>query len=137
MKGTLLDTNVLSELTRPKPEARVASFVSALQDACLSVLTLHELQFGLARLPAGRRRSDLSASLNVLLDVYRRQILPVDATVAERAADLRIEAHKIGRVLHLADALIAGTCLAHELRLATRNEQDFHGLSVPTFNPWK
>lgn len=136
MRGILLDTNVLSELTKPKPEPLVVSFVAGLRDAWLSVLTLHELRFGLARLPPGRRRTDLSASLSALIEIYRESILQVDAAVAERAADLRIAAQQKGRVLHLADALIAGTCVAHDLRLATRNELDFSGLPVSIQNPW-
>ena len=137
MKGLLLDTNILSELTRKKPEPRVVSFVAHVTDAWLSVITLHELHFGLSLLPEGERRSELTVALTGLLEGYREQILLVDPAVSEQAADLRATAHKKGRVLHLADALIAGTCLTRDLQLATRNEQDFLGLAVPIVNPWK
>lgn len=115
----------------------MVEYVAGLSDAWLSVLTLHELRFGLANLPEGKRRRDLAETLHTMLEHYADRILVVDASVSERAADLRHQAQRRGRVLHLADALIAGTALANRLTLATRNVSDFEGLELSLANPWR
>ena len=132
----LLDTNVLSELTRRAPAPAVVNFVASHDEAWLSVITLHELRFGLANLPPGKRRDELRLAVDTLLRDYRDCILPIAQSCSLRAAELRALAQRGGRTLHLADALIAGTTQSHGLHLATRNVGDFEGLGLSLVNPW-
>ena len=137
MTGFLLDTNVISEIVKPEPDPRVITFLTDQSDLWLSTIVLHEIDFGRNLLPHGNRRSDLGIALTALVNKYRDRILGVNRREAEHAATLRVVARRSGRVLHLADALIAGTAQANDLCVATRNTKDFEGLDVATTNPWK
>ena len=137
MSGFLLDTNVVSEMVKPLPAPRVVAFLIGQSDQWLSVIVMHEMRYGLDLLPLGRRRDSLSSTLSAVVTEYDNRILPLGLPEAEQAAALRAQAQRSGRVLHLADALIAGTAKAHDLAVATRNVGDFAGLDVETINPWK
>lgn len=137
MNGFLIDTNVVSELTRETPDRRVASFLSSHHDLWLSVVVLHELDFGVSLLPSGRRRDRIEGALLALENDYEDRILPVGRADAARAAALRAGARQAGRVLELGDALIAGTAAARDLAVATRNVQDFERLGLTAVNPWE
>ena len=137
MTGFLLDANVVSELTKESPDPGVTAFLSEQDDLWLSPVVLHELEFGLQLLPQGRRRDGLRQTLSELIEEYEDQILPLERKEAEWAARLRVQAHLSGRVLHLGDALIAGTAKAHNLSVATRNIGDFDGLDIDVINPWE
>ena len=137
MSGYLIDTNVVSELTKAAPDPGVIAFLSERDDLWLSSVVLHELEFGLRSLPQGRRRDDLQQVLSDFIAEFEDRILPLERSEAVWAARLRAEAHLAGRVLHLGDALIAGTAKAHELSVATRNIRDFGGLDVNVINPWQ
>lgn len=136
MTGCLLDTNVVSELTRASPDAGVVSFLSERDDLWLSTIVLHELEYGVRCLSPGNRRDLLFRAINSLVASFQDQILPVDRKEAEWAARLRADARRSGRVLHLADSLIAGTARANELALATRNVSDFEAIEIEIVNPW-
>ncbi len=136
MSGFLLDTNVVSELTKNVPDSRVVAFLAGQDDLWLSTIVLHELDFGLRLLPLGHRRDRTSAALSAFVSEYEDRILPVDRLEAEQAAALRAQARRSGRVLNLADALIAGTAKAHGLGVATRNAADFQDLDVYVTSPW-
>ena len=136
MSGVLLDTNVISELTRPAPATPVVAFLAGRDDLRLSTLVLHELEFGLLLLPHGRRRDALRDALSEFIGRYEDCILPVDAAAAAWAARFRAESRQKGSALDLGDALIAGTAKAHNLSVATRNVADFGGLDVVVTNPW-
>ena len=137
MNRILLDTNVISELTRDEPDARVISFLNRHQELWVSSIVLHELEFGLLLLPGGRRREELQSAVAQFVTEFEDRILPLDRREAEAAAQLRVHAQRSGRTLHLGDALIAGTAKAHDLALATRNVKDFDGLNVDVTNPWE
>ena len=137
MSGTLLDTNVISELTRDEPDARVISFLSRHQELWVSSIVLHELEFGLHLLPPGSRREGLRSVVSKFVTEHADRILPLDRSAAVAAAELRARAQRSGRVLHLGDALIAGIAKAHDMTLATRNVTDFDGLDVSLTNPWR
>ena len=136
MKGYLLDTNVVSEMTREAPEPKVIAFLSEQPDLWLPALVLHELEFGLQLLPAGTRRDGLRAVLAAFVTEYEDRILPLDRIAAEWAARFRAQRHGSGQVLDLGDALIAGTARACDLSLATRNVRDFERLDIEVTNPW-
>lgn len=136
MKSFLLDTNVISELMTNSPNNCVIHFLSCLNDSYLSVITLHELFYGLNLLPHGQRRDALSTSLQNLLAEYNDCIIPVTHAEASQAAILRANAKQQGRTVNLADALIASTAKTHKLIVATRNTNDFINLGIEIINPW-
>jgi predicted nucleic acid-binding protein len=132
----LLDTNVISEMSRPDPAPAVLEWLSGIPDEALfiSVLTLGEIRRGIERLDAGRRRERLRTWLeHELIDWFGVRVLPVDTAVADRWGRLLAE---VGRTLPSIDSLIAATALHHELRLVTRNEQDFAYDGLEMVNPW-
>ncbi len=136
MNGFLLDTNVISELTKDAPHPRVTAFLAAKGELWLSTIVLHELDFGIDLLPPGRRRDSISAALAGFVSEYADRVLPVGRPEAAQAAALRARAHRFGRVLDLGDALIGGTAMANRLSVATRNVGDFAGLGLDVVNPW-
>ncbi len=136
MKKYLLDTNVISELGKQEPNQSLVSFVSSLDRAWLSTITIHEIEYGLNLLPEGNRRSQLEESIVTLMSQYAAFIIPVNHEEAEAAAVLRATARKAGKTAHLADSLIAGTAKVHGLTVVTRNIKDFEILEVDVENPW-
>ncbi len=136
MTGLVLDTNVVSELTKREPNRAVLGFFATERDLWLSTLVMHELTFGVSVLPAGRRRDGLSDWLAALTSTYARRILPIGQREATQAALLRAEARRWGQQVDVGDALIAGTASVHGLGVATRNIADFRGMDVPLVDPW-
>ncbi len=137
MSGSLLDANVISELTKPAPDRRVIAFLTDHDDLWLSSVVLHELEFGIQMLPPGHRRERIISTLSAFVVKYDDRILAVARPEAEWAARFRAQIRRLGRALPLADALIAGTAKAHGLSVATRNVADFQGLDVDVTNPWQ
>lgn len=120
----LLDTNVLSELVRPRPAERVlARFTAVADDAAVAAVVWHELRFGVARLPQGRRRDALSAFVSDL--VSRFPVLPYDLRAAEWHAVERARLERAGTPAPFADGQIAAVAVTNGLTLATRNVADF------------
>ena len=137
MSGALLDTNVVSEIMRPAPNPQVLAFLRDQTELWLSVIVMHELEFGLARLPPGGRHDRMRAAMVGFTNMYEDRVLPLQRTEAEQAALLRVKARQSGRTLLLADALIAGTAVVNGLSVATRNISDFGYLDVGVINPWE
>ena len=137
MSGYLLDANVISELTKAPPAPQVVTFLTQQYDLWLSVIVIHELEFGVQGMPDGQRRDRVSAFYRTFIDQHADRVLPVERAVAEHAAQLRAQARRAGRDLRLADALIAGTAIVHDLILATRNVKDVAALDVDVVNPWE
>lgn len=136
MTTFLLDTNVVSEGIRPRPDRKVQAFLLAAQNASVSVITVHELVFGAERLPMGARRASVIASIEMLRRSYSNSIYPVREAEAVRAGLLRASAAGLGRALHFADALILATAAVNAFTLVTRNVRDFEGLGVDVINPF-
>ncbi len=137
MSRFLVDTNVVSELTKRPPDELVVAFLTEQDDLWLSTIVLYELEFGVNLLPRGPRRNRIAATLSRFVAEYEDRILPVNRQVAEEAVKLREQSHRSGRDLRLGDALIAGTATAHNLTVATRNIKDFQGLDIDIINPWE
>ena len=137
MTGYLLDTNVVSELTRDAPDPRVVSFLSEREDVWLSAILIHEVEYGLRLLPQGRRRSRLSEMQSAILRAYEDRILSLDRVGAEWAAEFRAQARRAGRTIDMGDALIAGIAKAHDLTVVSRNIAHFHALAIEVINPWE
>lgn len=135
----LLDTNVVSETIRPRPEARVLDWLAAGEAEALhiSVLTLGELEFGLALMAHGTRRTRLERWIRVELPArFADRVLPVDLRVARVWGRMRADGRVRGRPLPVADGLIVATAQVHGLTLVTRNVSDCGGRGVPTLDPW-
>lgn len=136
----LVDTNIISEATKPQPDIRVESWLAAQSNDSLflSVITVGEIRLGLLLLDAGKKKRTLLRWLNEEINsVFADRILPVDIAVIERWAELQATAEKAGRRLPTMDSLLAATALAHGLTIATRNIADFEGAGVPLLNPWR
>jgi predicted nucleic acid-binding protein len=136
MKAYLLDTNVISEIMTTEPNQRVIDFLAQIKESYLSVITLHELHYGLQLLPEGQRRNTIAHKLQSLLTHYNDYIIPVNQAIALQAAVLRADAKQEGRIVHLADALIASTAKVNNWIVATRNTNDFIDSGVEIIDPW-
>lgn len=133
MTAYLLDTNVVSELSKRVPAAQVVGWLGGDPDCALSVLTLGELRRGV-RMLHGRdpiRARRLETWVDELHADYRARLLPVDDAVAQEWSELPVE-----RTLPAVDGLIAATARVHGLTIATRNVRDFADLGVSLFNPF-
>lgn len=137
MTGVLLDTNVISEITRSRPDVQVIRFLEQLDNGWLSIITHHELRFGIALLQPGRKRDQLAEAVDDLLATYADRVLPIMGAEADQAATLRVRARNSGRVMHLADAFVAATAAVHDLAIVTRNVADFTGLGLNLIDPWE
>ena len=132
----LLDTNVISELTRRHPDVRVLRWFQDTADEALhlSVITLGEIRRGVEKLDEGPRRERLRVWLeHELLDWFEARLLPITVAVADRWGRLLAEA---GRPLPAVDSLLAATALHHGLRLVTRNVADFQFSGLIVVDPW-
>lgn len=135
----LLDTNVVSEWTKPRPEAGVVRWLDEVDEdrVHLSVLTLGELREGVDRLEPGRRRTQLDRWLTTdLPERFDGRVVGVDTAVAARWGALRAAAARSGRTVPVVDGLIAASAAEHGLTVVTRNVRDFAALGVPLVDPW-
>jgi toxin FitB len=135
----LLDTNVVSELMRPAPEAAVLSWLNrqAADTLWLNSVVVSELLYGIARLPDGKRRAQMAQTVQAMLDEdFSGRVLPFDLDAAVVYADLVAMRERQGLPMDVADAQIAAICLAHGAALATRNTKHFEGLGLTLINPW-
>lgn len=133
----LLDTNVISELVRPRPSRAVQRWIQALPDTALhlSVLSLGEIRKGVEGVLDATRRERLRLWLEQELPAwFEDRLLPVDAPVADRWGRLTAEA---GRPVAAIDSLLAATALHHGLRLVTRNATDFAFPGLEVIDPWR
>ena len=135
----LLDASVISEIVKPSPDDRVLGWMKRSDEASLylSVLTIGELEKGIAKLAASSHRTRLGAWVrNDLADRFRERLLAIDGTVAATWGKLAGEAGARGEPLPVIDGLIAAAGLAHDLVIATRNVGNFERCGVSCFNPW-
>ena len=136
MTDYALDTNVISEFTKDAPDPRVTAFLHGGDTFWLPAVVVHELEYGIALLPQGRRRNRLRALIDGILLEYRSHILPLERVGAEWTARYRAQTLRSGREPDLIDILIAGIVKAHNMPLATRNVRDFERLDISLLNPW-
>lgn len=140
MSGFLLDTNVISELVKAKPEPRVADWIENIDESLLylSVLTLGEIRKGITSLRDGARRVSLEAWLDRDLVLrFSDRILSIDLDVADRWGRIAGTAAERKKPLPVVDGLLAATALHYDLTLVTRNIADIFGSGVAMFNPWE
>jgi toxin FitB len=136
----LLDTNVISELSKPLPSPAVLNWFAATpaQHIYISSVTLCELEFGLALMPAGKRRDALLSSTQELVRVdFEGRCIHLDATCAPAYGQLAAKQQLSGRACSTEDAMIASMALTHHFILVTRNTKDFEGIGgLKVINPW-
>ena len=135
----LADTDVVSELMRDAPDESVLAWAQSLDVAAVSicVVTVEEIERGLGRVPAGRRRRRFDERWASVLASYADTILTFDVPAAHETGRLLVRADAAGRPMALADAQIAGICLAGGLELDTRNVKDFATVrSLRLVNPF-
>ncbi len=135
----ILDTNVLSELTRESPDQNVISWLDALDpgDVGTTSVTAAELLYGVARLPAGSRKAQLADAINGLLEHdLEHRVMPFDFAAAGHYALVVSDRERAGRPIAVADAQIAAICRRLGATLATRNTKDFTGTGVDVLDPW-
>lgn len=136
----VLDTNVVSELMRQSPDADIVGWVDRYpaDDVFITAVTAAELQYGVARLPHGRRRKALTAKVTELLtEDFDNRVLPFDADAAAHYAWIAARRELDGRPISMADAQIAAICRRHDVGLVTRNTKDFAGTGVVVLDPWR
>jgi toxin FitB len=140
VSGFLLDTNIISELIKPKPEPRLVTWISGTDENLLylSVLTLGEIRKGIEALRQPARRVQLETWLDSELRLrFSGRILSIDDEVADRWGVIvgRAASRKMG--LPVIDGLLAATALHYNLTLVTRNSKDVVGTEALVFNPWE
>jgi len=136
----LLDTNVISELVRPDPDPAVLAYVGrqAPETMFTAAICEAEIRYGLARMPAGRKRDNLIARITTFFDTgFQDQILPFDRLCAAFYGEIRLAREAAGKPIAIEDALIAATARAYGAQaIATRNLKDFADCGIPLINPW-
>jgi predicted nucleic acid-binding protein len=136
--GFLLDTNAVSEWVKPRPNPGVIDWMEMADEdrIFISVISLAELRYGVERMAAARRRSQLERWLQDELPLrFESRVLPVDNTVAEAWGRTVSRAEAAGRPIGAMDAFLAATAETHQLTLVTRNVSDFPLLKA-VLNPW-
>lgn len=136
----LLDTNVVSEVYRPRPNPSVMAWLDAQPAASLYLCTpvLAELRFGAEYLDEGKRRDWLCATIDRLeKELYRDRILVFDTASATAYGRIAAARRKAGQTMQQMDGLIAAIALANGVSLATRNERDFANLGLDVINPFE
>ncbi len=135
----LLDTNVLSELRRPRPDAKVVAFVedSLLADLHISVVTLAEIRFGIEQLAEPDRRAALNEWLTQKVrPMFDGRVLPITEDIMLRWRLLVEEGRKTGHTFSQPDLIIAATALHYGLVVVTRDTSHYEKASAAVFNPW-
>lgn len=136
----VLNTDVVSEVMRPEPDARVLAWLDgqAADGVFLTAVTAAELLYGVERMPTGRKRSTLENAVGELLDIdFGGRILPFDSLAAIEYARIVIECERYGRPIGMADAMIAAAALAAGVdTIATRNVADFRDTGANIVDPW-
>jgi predicted nucleic acid-binding protein len=136
----VLDTNVLSELMRRRPAARVVAWVDerGADTLAITAIAVAELLYGVARLSRGARKTELAAAVGGLVrEDFSGRVLPFDSAAAQHYADVVSERERQGRPISTADAQIAAISRCRGAVLATRNVRDFEATGIEILDPWK
>lgn len=135
----LVDTNVLCEATKARPDPRVAAWLEArpAHEFFVSVVSVAEIRKGVLLLPAGTRRRKLERWLDSdLLPAFAGRLISLGEQEMNAWAELQASAEKAGRKIPVIDGFLAATAKCHGLKIATRNVNDFRHCGVPVMNPW-
>jgi toxin FitB len=134
----ILDTNVISETTRPTPSPAVLHWLAQHLNECMvSIVTVQELEFGAQRMPEGARRRDVESAITELIRRFEGSFVPLSLESARMTGAVLAARLAVGRATSVVDAQIAGTALVYGAAVATRNSADFEGLGIELINPWQ
>ncbi len=139
MTGWLLDTNILSELRKPKPEPKVARFIAVqpLDILFVSTVTFAEIRFGIESVADLTRRTDLNDWLaHQIRPMFDGRVLPISEDIMFKWRLLVEDGRKVGHTYSQPDLIIAATALQHGLTVVTRDTGDYARARVALFNPW-
>lgn len=139
MTGWLLDTNVLSELRRPRPEPKVVTFIEAkpLHLLHVSAVTLAEIRFGIELVTDAGRRAELADWLALeVRPMFEQRVLPVSEDIMLKWRLLVEDGRKTGHTFSQPDLIIAATALHHGLTVVTCDIGDYERARAPVLNPW-
>ncbi|MDR1183350.1 MAG: type II toxin-antitoxin system VapC family toxin [Coriobacteriales bacterium] len=133
----VIDTNVISELSKPNPAESVIKWVADAQNDCyLTAITLKELSYGMMLMDDGKRKNALRETIDSITREYEDKTLPFDASCSQICAKLEIQAIRTGHTPTIEDMMIAAICERHNAILVTRNTKDFHYLGINLINPF-
>ena len=136
----VLDTNVISELARQVPDPGVLSWLDSLEvsELATTAISAAELRYGVARLPEGHRKRELTVVIRgILTEDFHGRVLPFDERASVRYAEIVSGRERIGRPIGVADAQIAAICRDLGATLTTRNTADFEETGIELIDPWK
>ena len=135
----VLDTNVISEAMKPQPHPAVRAWLNdlAADTLYLSSVTLAEFLFGIAALPAGKRKDMLALAIDGLLELFQGRVLPFDTEAARQYAELAVIARSAGRGFPTPDGYIAAIANARGFTVATRDVAPFQAAGLNVINPWE
>ncbi len=135
----VLDTNVVSEAMKPKPHPTVRAWLNAqaAETLYLSSVTLAELLFGIAALPAGKRKDRLSDALDGLMELFENRVLSFDPAAVRQYAKLAVTAKTAGRGFPVPDGYIAAIAASQGFKVASRDMAPFEAVGVDVINPWE
>lgn len=139
MTGWLLDTNIISELRRPKPEPKVTEFIRSqpLEGLFVSIVTFAEIRFGIELLPDATRRSDLNDWLaHKVRPMFEQRVLAISEDVMFKWRLMVEDGRKAGHTFSQPDLIIAATAQHHGLTVISRDTKEYVAARVNVFNPW-
>ena len=135
----ILDTNVLSELMRMKPNPLVFNWVNSqpVNELGITAITVSEILYGMGKLPEGKKKQALlSISVKIFEEDFSGRIFPFNELSAVEYSNFILKREQSGRPISMADAQIASICLSLGFPLATRNIKDFEDSGLELINPW-
>jgi predicted nucleic acid-binding protein len=139
VSGWLLDTNILSELRRKRPEPKVVAFISAqpLEELYVSAVTLAEIRFGIESLPDANKRAELTGWLtHKVRPMFEQRVLPISEDIMFKWRLLVEEGRKVGHTFSQPDLIIAATGLHHGLTVVSRDTGEFLMAHASVLDPW-
>lgn len=135
----VLDTNVISELMKVKPDPAVVNWLDGQtpDSVWITSISVFEISFGLNSLPNGKRKRALQQAFeNMLAEDLEHHVLDFDQAAAERAGEISAKLHSLGRAVEVRDVQIAGIVSVRHATLATRNLKHFRDTGIASVNPW-
>ena len=135
----VLDTNVVSEPLKRKPEPKVVEWLDkqSAESLFITAISRAELRFGVLRLPNGKRKNALAVQIERVLDLFKDRTLVFDAAAADNLAQIAADCEKNGKRALAPDAYIAACAATHGFAVATRNVGHFEHTGVRVINPWE
>ena len=136
----LLDTNVVSELSKPRPSPKVMDWINGQdrRELFISAIVKTEIEYGIFRMPDGKKKQALDAAIKQVLSLFKNRCLPFDEKSSAHCAAIRVARERSGERIETLDAMIAAIARQHEFSIVTRDAADFAGIdNLTVVNPWR